>query len=173
MNRFVLSAGAAIAAALLTVLFVGLGRDPKRIDSPLIGNAAPRFALKNVGDGGTIDLASFRGRPVVLNFWATWCAPCWEEHPILNEAARTYGDRVAFIGVVFQDDPKKIRQFLSQRGNAYPTVVDEGGKTAIAYGVGGVPETFILDANGTIVAKHDGSVTSEQLNTYLAEVVRP
>jgi len=171
MNRFVLSTGAVITAALVTVLMAGLGRDPKHIDSPLVHQAAPAFALKTVGTGETVDIASFRGKPVVLNFWATWCGPCWEEHPVLNETARAHPE-VQFLGVVFQDDEAKIQDFLRKRGSAYPTVIDDRGKTAIAYGVGGVPETFIIDAHGTIVAKHDGPITQEQLQSYLAEVLR-
>ncbi len=171
MNRTVLSIGAILTAALIGLLFLGLGRDPKHIESPLIGQAAPAFALKSVAGGEVLDLARFRGKPVVLNFWATWCIPCWEEHPILNDAARAYGGQVQFLGVVFQDDESKIRSFLNSRGFAYPTVVDERGRTAIAYGIGGVPETFILDGNGTIVAKHDGAISPEQLQSYLAKVV--
>jgi cytochrome c biogenesis protein CcmG/thiol:disulfide interchange protein DsbE len=172
MNRFVLSTGAVITAALIALLMSGLGRDPKHIESPLIGKAAPHFVLKNVATGASIDLAAFRGKPVVLNFWATWCRPCWEEHPILNESARMHPE-VQFLGVVFQDEQAKIEDFLRTRGAAYPTAIDAGGRTAIAYGIGGVPETFILDANGTIVAKHDGAVSEEQLQSYLTKVVRP
>jgi len=171
MNRFVLSAGAVITAALVTVLMSGLGRDPKHIDSPLVGKVAPQFALKTVGTGETVDVTTLRGKPVVLNFWATWCAPCWEEHPILTEVARTHPE-VQFLGVVFQDEEAKIQSFLRQRGSAYPTVIDDRGKTAIAYGIGGVPETYFLDAKGTIVAKHDGPLSTEQLQTYLTEVSR-
>ena len=171
MNRAALSIGGLLTVLLVTVLMAGLGRDPKHIDSPLVGKPAPEFTLKRAGTGEPIDLAAFRGKPVVLNFWATWCAPCWEEHPILNEASRAFGDRVQFLGVVFQDDEAKILAFLQQRGAAYPTVIDDRGKTAIRYGVGGVPETFILDASGTIVAKHDGPISAEQLQSYLAEVM--
>ena len=171
MNRTVLAIGTIVTGALIALLFLGLGRDPKHIASPLIGKPAPPFTLKRAGSGESIDLTSLRGKPVVLNFWATWCAPCWEEHPILNETSRAHGDRVQFLGVVFQDEETKILGFLQQRGAAYPTVVDDRGKTAIAYGVGGVPETFILDANGTIVVKHDGPISAEQLQSYLAEVM--
>ncbi|HEX6160143.1 MAG TPA: redoxin family protein [Thermoanaerobaculia bacterium] len=171
MNRVVLFVGALITASLVAVLMSGLGRDPKHIQSPLLGNAAPHFVLKSVGSAETIDIAGFRGKPVVLNFWATWCGPCWEEHPILNETARAHPE-VQFLGVVFQDDEAKIQDFLRRRGAAYPTVIDDGGRTAIAYGVGGIPETFFLDANGAIVAKHDGALTQQQLADYLSEVTR-
>ena len=171
MNRTVLVIGTIVTGALVALLFLGLGRDPKHIASPLIGKPAPSFTLKRAGTGESIDLTSLRGKPVVLNFWATWCAPCWEEHPILNETSRALGDHVQFLGVVFQDEESKILGFLQQRGAAYPTVVDDRGKTAIAYGVGGVPETFILDANGTIVVKHDGPISAEQLQSYLAEAL--
>jgi cytochrome c biogenesis protein CcmG/thiol:disulfide interchange protein DsbE len=171
MNRLALSIGGVLTVLLVTVLLAGLGRDPKHINSPLIGKSAPPFTLQRAGSGEAIDLTAFRGKPVVVNFWATWCGPCWEEHPILNASARAYGDRVQFLGVVFQDDEAKILGFLQQRGAAYPTVIDNHGKTAIAYGVGGVPETFVLDANGMIVAKHDGPISAEQLQSYLAEVL--
>ena len=169
MNRTVLLAGAILTAALVGILFLGLGHDPKHIDSPLIGNAAPAFELKVAGGNETIALAKFRGKPMVVNFWATWCRPCWEEHPTLTAASNELGGRVQFLGVVFQDDESKILGFLQQRGAAYPTVVDDRGKTAIAYGVGGVPETFFIDANGVVVAKHDGPLSPEQLQSYLAK----
>jgi cytochrome c biogenesis protein CcmG/thiol:disulfide interchange protein DsbE len=172
MNRTVLLVGVIIAAALVGILFMGLGKDPAAIRSPLVGKPAPSFALREVGTGRTIDLAQFKGKPVVLNFWATWCGPCWEEHPILVANARALQPSVQFLGVVFQDSEEKILSFLNQRGSAYPTVVDERGKTAIAYGIGGVPETYFLDANGTIVAKHNGPMSGDVLQSYLQKVIR-
>ncbi len=172
MNRTVLFVGLFIAAAILGVLFLGLGKDPQKIDSPLIGRIAPDFALKVVGTGDTLDLQQFRGKPVVINFWATWCGPCWQEHPILVANAKALQPNVQFLGVVFQDDETKILNFLRDRGNAYPTLVDDRGKTAIAYGVGGVPETFFLDASGKIVAKYDGPMTRDVLDKYVAKTYR-
>jgi cytochrome c biogenesis protein CcmG, thiol:disulfide interchange protein DsbE len=172
MNRTVLLVGIVIAAALVSVLFLGLGKDPALIESPLIGRAAPAFALRQVGTQNTIDVSRFKGRPVIVNFWATWCGPCWEEHPVLVANARQLQPNVQFLGVVFQDQESKILNFLEQRGSSYPTVVDEAGKTAIAYGVGGVPETFFLDANGVIVAKHTGPMSTEDIETNLRKALR-
>jgi cytochrome c biogenesis protein CcmG/thiol:disulfide interchange protein DsbE len=172
MNRTVLLVGIVIAAALVGILFVGLGKNPNEIRSPLIGKAAPSFALREVGSGRTIDVAQFKGKPVVINFWATWCGPCWEEHPVLVANARMLGPNVQFLGVVFQDEESKILSFLQQRGSGYPTVVDDKGKTAIAYGVGGVPETFFVDASGVIVAKYNGPMSADILQENLQKVMR-
>ena len=171
MNRTVLIVGVVITAALVGLLFLGLGKNPNEIRSPLIGRAAPAFALREAGTGRTVDISQFRGKPVVINFWATWCGPCWEEHPVLVAGARANPD-VQFLGVVFQDTEDKILGFLEQRGASYPTVVDDRGKTAIAYGVAGVPETFFLDAKGVIVAKYSGSLNSGDLEQELRKVVR-
>ncbi|MEO8036883.1 MAG: redoxin family protein [Acidobacteriota bacterium] len=172
MSRPVVLFGGIITAALIAVLYFALGNDPQHIDSPLVGTVAPGFALKEVGSGATVDLTRYRGKPVVLNFWATWCRPCWEEHPLLTENARLNGEQMQFVGVVFQDDEKKIIDFLQQRGWAYPTLIDDRGKTAIAYGVGGVPETFFIDRKGMIVAKHDGPMSEEIMVSNLKKAMR-
>ena len=172
MNRTVLVVGIAIAAALVAVLFMGLGKDPAAIRSPLINKPAPTFALREVGTNRTIDIAEFRGKPLVINFWATWCMPCWEEHPVLVANARRLQPNVQFLGVVFDDKEDKILGFLQQRGTSYPTLVDDKGKTAIAYGVGGVPETYFLDGNGVIRVKHTGPMSTDDIQANLQKAVR-
>ncbi|HEX7152623.1 MAG TPA: TlpA disulfide reductase family protein [Thermoanaerobaculia bacterium] len=171
MNRTVLIVGGLLAATLVGLLTLSLDRDPQAIASPLIGREAPTFALREIGTGRTVDLAQFRGKPVVINFWATWCAPCWEEHPVLVANARRTPN-VQFVGVVFQDTEEKIQNFLNARGSGYPTLVDVEGKTAIAYGVGGVPETYFLDATGKIVAKYNGPMSTDILQEHLQKVMQ-
>ena len=171
MNKTVLIIGVIIVAVVVFVLFAGLGKDPAIIDSPLIGKPAPPFALKAVGSGETIDLGSLRGKPVILNFWATWCGPCYEEHPTLVANARNLPN-VQFVGVVFNDEENKIMRFLAERGTAYPTLLDANGKTAIAYGVGGVPETYFINPAGTIVAKFAGPLSTEELQANLEKALR-
>jgi cytochrome c biogenesis protein CcmG/thiol:disulfide interchange protein DsbE len=172
MNRTVLIIGLLIVAAVVAILFLGLGKDPQYIESPLIGHPAPAFALKAVGTGETIDLSQYRGKPVIVNFWATWCRPCWDEHPVLTQTSQLLGNQVQFVGVVFQDDESKIKNFLQQRGWAYPTLVDQAGKTAIAYGVGGVPETYFLDKNGVIVAKFAGPMSADDIQANLQKAMK-
>jgi cytochrome c biogenesis protein CcmG/thiol:disulfide interchange protein DsbE len=171
VNRTVLIIGILIVAAVVFVLFAGLGKDPSHIDSPLVGRPAPPFALKAVGTGEMLDIEKLRGKPVILNFWATWCGPCYEEHPTLVANARNLPG-VQFVGVVFNDDEDKIMRFLAERGTAYPTVLDANGKTAIAYGVGGVPETFFINPEGKIMAKFEGPLSTEALQANLAKAMR-
>jgi cytochrome c biogenesis protein CcmG/thiol:disulfide interchange protein DsbE len=171
VNRTVLIIGILIVAAVVFVLFAGLGKDPSHIDSPLVGRPAPPFALKAVGTGEMLDIEKLRGRPVILNFWATWCGPCYEEHPTLVANARNLPG-VQFVGVVFNDDEDKIMRFLAERGTAYPTLLDANGKTAIAYGVGGVPETFFINPAGTIVAKFAGPLSTAELQANLAKAMQ-
>jgi cytochrome c biogenesis protein CcmG/thiol:disulfide interchange protein DsbE len=171
VNTRVLIVGLVIVAAIVFVLFAGLGKDPQHIDSPLVGRVAPPFTLRAVGTGEMLDIEKLRGKPVILNFWATWCGPCYEEHPTLVANARVLPN-VQFVGVVFNDDEDKIMRFLAERGSAYPTVLDANGKTAIAYGVGGVPETFFINPAGKIVAKFEGPLSTEALEANLEKAMR-
>jgi cytochrome c biogenesis protein CcmG/thiol:disulfide interchange protein DsbE len=172
LNKVViLGAGVVITIVLVIILATGLGKDPQHIESPLIGKQAPDFALQEVGTHQTYDLAQFRGKPLVVNFWATWCRPCYEEHPVLVSNAQLLQNQVQFLGVVFQDKEEKIQGFLNERGSAYPTLVDQAGKTAIAYGVGGVPETFFLNKDGKVVAKFEGAIDPDTLQANVRKAM--
>jgi cytochrome c biogenesis protein CcmG/thiol:disulfide interchange protein DsbE len=145
--------GVAVVAPLIAILLLNLGRDPHSIRSPLLGRPAPPFALAPVGGGPPVTSESLKGRPFVLNFWATWCAPCLQEHETLVRTATAVGSDVQFLGVVYEDEEDRVRAFLQRHGSAYPSLLDPEARTAIAYGVAGVPETYFIDAAGTIQAK--------------------
>jgi cytochrome c biogenesis protein CcmG/thiol:disulfide interchange protein DsbE len=145
--------GVAVVAPLIAILLLNLGRDPHSIRSPLLGRPAPAFALAPVGGGPVVTSESLKGRPFVLNFWATWCAPCLQEHETLVRTAAAVGSDVQFLGVVYEDEEDRVRAFLQRHGSAYPSLLDPEARTAIAYGVAGVPETYFIDATGTIQAK--------------------
>lgn len=167
MNRRALLVGLCLTVPLIGLLLASLGRETHAVRSPLIGRPAPAFSLLPAGGGPRVSLADLRGQPVVLNFWATWCGPCHDEHGILVRAAQALAGRVRFVGVAYEDDEESVRQFVRQNGGGYPSLMDEHGRTAIAYGVYGVPETFFLDAGGRIVAKHTGPLGEAQLAAQL------
>lgn len=166
MNRTVLVVGALIVVPLLVFLAIGFRFDPRSIESPLIGKPAPEFELEDL-DGQRVDLADLGGKPVVINFWATWCQPCVVEHPLLVQASRTYEGRAHFLGIVYQDEPNLIRRFVERRGAWGPSLLDPDSRVAITYGVYGAPETFILDADGTIVRKVTGMLDWDTLSGTL------
>jgi cytochrome c biogenesis protein CcmG/thiol:disulfide interchange protein DsbE len=155
--------GALVVLPLLALLVANLGRDPHSVRSPLVGRAAPPFSLPTVDGERTVSLESLRGKPAVINFWATWCVPCYQEHPALNGAAQALAGEVQFLGIVYEDEPARVGAFLRERGNAYPSLLDEGGRMAIAYGVYGVPETYFLDGAGRIVEKYVGPLDPETI----------
>ena len=172
MNKTVLAAGLGLTLPLLVIFALSFGKDPHKVASPLVGRNAPAFQLQPLGGGTPVSLASLKGTPVVVNFWATWCQPCVQEHHVLQRGFETYGKDVQFLGIVYEDTEDRIRDFLRRSGGAYPTLVDDAGKSAIAYGVYGVPETFFIDADGTIVAKHEGPLDANTLRGYLRKVMK-
>ncbi len=129
---------------------------------------APGFALTTL-DGETVDLASLAGKPLVLNFWATWCQPCALEHPNLLAGARR-NPGVVFLGVLYGDTPEKAKWYLERAGSAYPTLVDPGQRTAMDYGVGGVPETFFIDREGRIVNKLAQPLSAAELQRQVEAI---
>ena len=159
--------------ALTLVLASGLGRDPRVLPSELIGRRAPTFALPRLGRDGSVDLASLRGQVVVVNFWASWCVACREEHPALLAAWARYRERgVVLVGIDFEDTDDAALAYAAEMSGDWPLVTDLGSRTAIAYGVFGVPETFVIAPDGTIAAKIVGAVNYEWLTAEIDGALR-
>ncbi len=161
-----------IAVPVVLLLASGFGRDPGAISSPLLKHRAPAFTLRTLDDQ-PFSFASLRGRPVVLNFWASWCVGCKLEHPYLVDAWRTHSPQgVAFVGVVYQDTRSDARAFMKEGGGGWPNLMDPGQKTAIDYGVYGIPETFFIDRKGIVRYKSIGPVTPELLDLQIHRLLR-
>jgi cytochrome c biogenesis protein CcmG/thiol:disulfide interchange protein DsbE len=170
---------ATVCAAPVIALFAfGFTRDPGEIPSPLPGRDAPPFALevfapgeaplaRAVGD--TLRLADLAGKVVVVNFWASWCLACRDEHTALSQTALAYADSQAqFIGVLYNDrPPAALRWIADMGGQSYPSVLDDRSRMAIGYGLYGVPETFIIDPGGRIAYKHLGPISERVLRTWI------
>ncbi len=149
----------ALFAALAVLLAVGLTLKPQEVPSPFIGKPAPAFSLPQLQSGQpAFDPAQMKGQVWLLNVWASWCAPCREEHPLLVEAARQ--QLVPLIGLNYKDEGRAAEDWLRKLGNPYQAIaVDRDGRVAIDYGVYGVPETFVIDREGIVRLKHIGALT--------------
>lgn len=169
VNLKVWFGGLALVAPMVLVLAMGFQHDPRSIASPLVGKMAPDFELMPLDGTTPVRLSEQRGKVTVVNFWATWCIPCKAEHKTLVAVARRFAGKATFLGVVYQDEPETIRTWLGANGSAYPQLIDVGSKASIAFGVYGVPETFILDATGKITWKFTGPVEAGDLLERLAE----
>jgi cytochrome c biogenesis protein CcmG/thiol:disulfide interchange protein DsbE len=140
---------------------------------PQRGEPAPAFSLTLL-DGSQVALRDLRGQVVVLNFWASWCDPCRREAPDLQQVWEQYQDQgVAFVGITFQDARDASRAFFETFGLTYANGIDERGRISRAYGVVAVPETFIVDRDGTIAVVHVGEVQAETIVQDLEELNAP
>lgn len=148
----------AVAVPLVWLLASGFGHDPNAVRDPVVGHRAPDFSLTSF-DGRHVSLAALRGRPVVLNFWASWCLECKGEHAVLRRAWHVYGSQVTFLAVDYQDHKSDAKSFLRRYGGGWPELADPTQQTAISYGVYGVPETYFIDRQGIVRFKSLGPVT--------------
>ena len=170
MNRLLIPLG--VFAALVGLLFVGLGLNPREVPSPLVGKPAPAFRLAQLqAPGKALTREEMLGQVWLLNVWASWCASCRDEHPLLTELARS--KTVTIIGLNYKDKPDAAKEWLVRFGDPYSvSIVDADGRIGIDYGVYGVPETFVIDRKGVIRQKHIGPVTREALEKKILPLVR-
>ncbi|HXX82815.1 MAG TPA: DsbE family thiol:disulfide interchange protein [Casimicrobiaceae bacterium] len=162
----------AIFLILLAFLWVGLGRDPREVPSPLIGKPAPAFSLSQLHEPSqALSNSDLRGKVWLLNVWASWCVSCREEHPLLMQLAA--GKTVPIYGLDYKDDPGSGKAWLAQNGDPYTaSIVDRDGRVGIDYGVYGVPETFVVDKEGVIRYKQIGPLSVEALQRKILPLVR-
>jgi cytochrome c biogenesis protein CcmG/thiol:disulfide interchange protein DsbE len=158
--------------ALAALLGVGLQLKPREVPSPFIGKPAPVFTLPLLGDPTrTVDPAQLRGQVWLLNVWASWCAPCREEHPLLVAMAREHD--VPIVGLNYKDDPRDAQEWLLRLGDPYrATGSDRDGRVGIDYGVYGVPETFVIDRDGVVRLKHIGPLTPQAWQTEVLPLLQ-
>ena len=164
---------ATLAVGALLLLFL-YGLTTQRLETgvtPSQDTVAPDFQLSTF-DGTSVHLAAFLGRPVVVNFWASWCVPCKDEQPALNAVWQNYRDRVVFLGVDIQDTQRDALNFLRQYTMAYPAVSDPQGTVYINYGVVGMPETYLITRQGMIGRKIVGPVDPRDLAASLDAMLR-
>ena len=151
------------------VIFLGLGlnRDPRLVPSPLINKPLPAFELPRLRQADKLfTTENIKGQISLLNVWATWCAACRIEHPLLVKLAKK--DNISIYGLNYKDDRAAAIEWLTELGDPYITNgFDVNGRVAIDLGVYGAPETFLIDSNGNIVYKHVGPITQQVWNNII------
>lgn len=147
------------------------------VSDPLVGHPAPGFSLTVLGGSpgkSQLSLADLRGRPVVLNFWASWCDPCQEEMPLLESTWKSLqgqGKDVVFVGIDFQESSATATSFLRQHGITYAMVLDANGAVANKYRIASLPDTFFINRDGTVVSKALQQLTAQMLTNGLQKIL--
>lgn len=150
--------------ALVVVLALAFRRDPQDIRTGTVDHPAPAFDLERLDTAGRLRLADMSGKVVVVNFFASWCIPCKEEAPALVRVWERYRTSdVVMVGIVYQDTPEAAKAFHERMGQTWPVGVDADGRTAIGFGVFGVPETYFIDKAGVIRGRHIGPIDEQTL----------
>lgn len=159
---------------VVIALFLGIGLtlNPRELPSPFIGKPAPKFELPNLMvDDSTMSNENLIDQVWLFNVWASWCAACRDEHPLLNKLSSM--NLVPIVGLNYKDEDRDAKQWLIQLGNPYQYIVtDQLGQTGIEYGVYGVPETFVIDKKGIIRLKHVGPLTESVIKSTLLPLVK-
>ena len=167
-----LLAALGVAGAIVFVMAKGFGGDPHQVPFMMAGQKAPEFSITRLDTNETVKLSQFIGKPVVLNFWATWCGPCAMEHPNLEWAARKYADQVVFLGIVFEDTEANTKRFLAEKGWTFTQLFDPKSTIAVDYAVSGVPETYFINREGVIVGKYAAPIDRNTLDKRIAEILK-
>lgn len=165
---------AAVTIIFAVVLASRFGSDPGLVESPLLGQTAPEFELPTLDGNQSLALSSLRGEVVVINFFASWCLECRKEHNDLVATAGAFSDQgVRFVQIGYQEDPASSLRYLEEAGTSEFTfyLADPGSRTAIAYGVFGIPETFFVDSDGTVVGKIIGEADALTLGATLDTIL--
>jgi cytochrome c biogenesis protein CcmG/thiol:disulfide interchange protein DsbE len=171
LPRRILVVAALVPLVLLCVLGMLLLSRLPTTSATAVGNPAPDFSLADL-DGNPVRLADLRGRPVILNFWASWCGPCVEEFPLLRDAATTHADDgLVVVGVVYRDRSEAARDFMARNGGTWAAAMDPGDRVADAYGVIGPPETYFIARDGTIAGRQFGPIDADSLGRQLATIL--
>ncbi len=157
------------AVAFLVVIGLGTFRSGA---APRPGERVPEFSAPLLVGDGSLSLSELEGKPVVLNFWASWCGPCKDEAPLLREAFDVYGRRIHFIGVDIRDGRSDALAFVAEHGLDYPSVRDEGQTIYQDYGLTGQPETFFIDSEGVLVEHVAGPLEAERLGELIDLLLR-
>lgn len=170
MKKFIIPIG--LFALLGVLLAVGLKLDPRKIPSPLVDKPLPAFSLPTLDNPSrSLGNEDFKGKVVLINVWASWCAACRQEHPLLMEAARA--KQVPLIGLNYKDKREDALRVLQTEGNPYDvSLVDADGRVGIDWGVYGVPETFVIDKTGVIRYKYIGPISDEAWKKTLLPLVQ-
>ena len=160
---------------LFALFFQGLWGDPRSIPTVLIGTPAPTFAGPDVESGKQISLDQYKGKVVLLNFWASWCYECKVEHDHILQLHDRFKDNPQFVmlGINYQDELPNAQEYLKKYGSSFQHVRDIKGTLAIDYGVYGVPETFVIDQNGLIQHKYVGPIVGPVYTNLIEKVINP
>lgn len=170
MKKFIIPIG--LFALLGVLLAVGLKLDPRKIPSPLVDKPLPAFSLPTLDNPSrSMSNEDFKGKVVLINVWASWCAACRQEHPLLMEVARA--KQIPLIGLNYKDKREDGLRVLQTEGNPYDvSLVDADGRVGIDWGVYGVPETFVIDKTGMIRYKYIGPISVQDWEKILLPLIQ-
>jgi cytochrome c biogenesis protein CcmG/thiol:disulfide interchange protein DsbE len=155
---------------IIGLLAWGMTQNPRAVPTPMVGTSAPDFSKETL-KGDTMRLADFGDIPLVINFWASWCIPCGDEHPVLLDFERRYHGKVRLVGVLYEDTKANGLRWYREKGGDWTNLMDPRGRMAIDYGVRGVPETFFITRDRHILYHLPQPVTPEVLDAWISKLL--